>query len=341
MDSLTFLEDPARGEPRPVYVIHGEEDFLKRQVLAALRLRILGEAEDAFGLSTHAGDKAVWRDIHSELQTLPFLSPHRLVVVENAEAFVSAHRSQLEKYLAAPAPSGVLVLEVKNWPATTKLYKLLDGPAAIACKSLTGPKLAEWCRLWASSQHQKQLLVPAAQLLVDLVGPDMGLLAQEIAKLAVYVGEAARISPEDVDRLVGNNRAENTFKIFDLIGKGDAAGALTLLDRLFGQGEDPLRLLGAFGWQLRRLAQALRRSTLGTPVATALAEVGFPPFKLRDCEQLLRHLGRRRLERLYDWLIEVDLGLKGASQLPPRTLLERLVVRLAVPNPATPRRATR
>src|SRR5262249_35164374 len=161
------------------------------------------------------------------------------VVIENAEPFVSAHRSQLEKYLAAPASSGVLVLEVKNWPANTKLYKLVPGPAAIACKALTGQKLSEGCRQWASGQYTKQLLVPAGQLLVDLVGPDMGLLAQEIAKLAVYVGEAARISPEDVDRLVGNNRAENTFKIFDLIGKADATAALTLLDRLLGQGEEP------------------------------------------------------------------------------------------------------
>src|SRR5262249_48763474 len=93
MDSLTFLEQ-AGGEPRPVYVVHGDEDFLKRQVLAALRARALGEGDDSFGLSVHAGDKAVWRDIHSELQTLPFLSPRRLVLVENAEPFVSAYRTQ-------------------------------------------------------------------------------------------------------------------------------------------------------------------------------------------------------------------------------------------------------
>ncbi|HKB38897.1 MAG TPA: DNA polymerase III subunit delta, partial [Gemmataceae bacterium] len=83
-----------------------------------------------------------------------------------------------------------------------------------------------------------------------------------------------------------------------------------------------------------RLAQAARLSVLGTPLASALEQVGFPPFKSRECEQLMRHLGRRRLERLYDWLLEADLGMKGASQLPPRTILERLVLRLALPNPA-------
>ena len=60
-----------------------------------------------------------------------------------------------------------------------------------------------------------------------------------------------------------------------------------------------------------------------------LNRAGVPPFAQRGCEQQLRHLGRQRADRLYDWLLEADLGLKGSSQLPARTLLERLVVRLA------------
>ena len=53
----------------------------------------------------------------------------------------------------------------------------------------------------------------------------------------------------------------------------------------------------------------------------------------------LRHLGRRRLDRVYDWLLEADLGMKGDSQLPERTQLERLIIRLALPNP-TPGRSS-
>ena len=69
----------------------------------------------------------------------------------------------------------------------------------------------------------------------------------------------------------------------------------------------------------------------GRPLTVALEEVGMGGFRGKAAEQQLRHLGRRRAERLYDWLLEVDQGVKGASELPPRTLLERLVVRLARP----------
>src|SRR5262245_61427565 len=338
MDSLDFLDHIGKAELLPVYVVHGEEEFLKRQVIAALRARAVGDGDPAFAVSTHAGEKAEWSAVLGELRTLPFLSPRRLVLVEDAEPFVSNYRTRLEKYLTEPARTGTLVLEVKSWPSNTRLYKLIDQKAAVSCKSPSGPKLSEWCRRWASSEHDKQLPGPAAQLLVDLVGPDMGLLAQEIAKLAVYAGEAKKIELEDVDRLVGNSRAENTFKLFDLLGQGQAGEAMALLDKQLGQGEDPHRILGAFSWQLRKLAQAGRLAVPGRPMATALAEAGFPPFKIREGEQLLRHIGRERVARLFDWLLEVDLGMKGSSQLSERTLLERLVARLARPAPVPKQR---
>jgi DNA polymerase-3 subunit delta len=339
MDSLTFLERAAKAKPRPFYVLHGDEHFLKRQVLAALRQVVLAGGDPEFGVSTHAGDKAAWAAVHDELETLPFLAPRRLVVVENADPFVTRERARLEKYVtaleeAASKSTGVLVLDVQAWPAHTRLAKLVGGDALLTCKAPPAARLPEWCREWSLARHGKDVSVPAARLLVDLVGGDMGLLDQELAKLAAYAGDRARVEEPDVDRLVGNSRSENTWRIFDLIGTGQTAEALTLLDRLFDQGEDPLRLLGAFSMQLRRLAQVSRLTAQGTSLNAALEDAGVPPFARRNAEQQLRHLGRRRLDRLYDWLLETDLGLKGGSQLPPRTLLERLVVRLARPAPA-------
>ncbi len=329
MDSLAFLERGGRAKLQPVYVLQGDEDFLKRQVVLALRTLAFGSPEEEFGLSVHDGDKVTFAAIRSELETVPFLCPHRLVVVDNADPFVTRHRAALEKYVAEPAATGVLVLAVKSLPANTRLAKLIDNAGNIVCKAPATYKLPEWCVKWAAARHGKQLALPAARLLVDLVGPEMGQLDQELAKLAIYAGNSPRIDSAAVDQLVGSSRAENTFKIFDAIAAGNAGEALNLLDRLFEQGEDPHRILGAFSLQLRRLAQAGRLAQQGRPVSTALETVGVPPFARQSCEQQLRHLGRRRANQLYSWLLEVDLGLKGGSQLTPRALLERFVVRLA------------
>ncbi len=101
-----------------------------------------------------------------------------------------------------------------------------------------------------------------------------------------------------------------------------------MLDKLLDPGEEPIQMLGAFGSQLRKLPQAAILIRAGVSTQQALQQVGVAPFNLRGAEQQLRHLGHRRVEQLYDWLLEVDSGLKGGSELDPRLQLERLIVRL-------------
>lgn len=328
MDALIFLDRIGRAPLLPLYVVHGDEPFLKRQVIQAVCRKALG-AEAAGGVSTHVGDKTTFAAVFDELAMAPLFEAHRVVIVDNADPFVTQCRAALEKQIGRMPATGTLILDVKSWAANTRLAKLVADAATVVCKAMPAHRLPAWCVNWASRCQGKELTTQAAALLVDLVGPDMGLLDQELAKLAIYVGERQRIDAADVDRLVGLSRAENTWKIFDAIGNNQPAAALAIIGRLCDQGEEPLRLLGAFSWQLRRLAQAARLTQQGLSLPRALAEVGVPPFGLKAAEQQLRHLGRRRADCLYDWLLELDLGLKGGSPLPPRTLLERFILRLA------------
>ena len=70
-----------------------------------------------------------------------------------------------------------------------------------------------------------------------------------------------------------------------------------------------------------------------------LERAGVKPFVLQKAERQIRLLGRQRGSQLYRWLLQADLDLKGESTMPPRAILERLVVRLAAPqDPAGKRR---
>jgi DNA polymerase III subunit delta len=255
------------------------------------------------------------------------------VVLEPADPFVTKYRQELEQYVTAPASRGVLVLVVRSWPKTTKLARLLPDEATIECKAPRN-RLPGWCVSWAKKRHGKALAQPAAELLVELVGQHMGLLDQELAKLAAAVGEAKAITEPDVNRLAGRSWVADTFKIFDAIGQARTREALAILGRLFEQNKEPLEILGAFSWKLRQLAQVGRLHQQGMSLAAAMERANVLPYARRGVEQQLHHLGRRRLEKLYDWLLESDLGMKGNSQLPPRLLLERLIVRLARPRAA-------
>jgi DNA polymerase-3 subunit delta len=331
MDALHFIEKAAKSKPQPVYVLHGDEALLKRESLEALDKLLLGDADPEFARSVIPGITAEWSAVRSELDTLPFLSPRRVVVIDQADPFVTNNRATIEKYVAAPAKNGVLILDVKTWPSNTKLAKAVSDAATIVCKSPRPQDLPRWAINRAKGTYGKTLAADAATWMIDLADPEMGLLDQELAKLATFVGERQTIGREDVDQIVGRGRAAETFKIFDAIGAGEPAEALAILNRLMEQGEAPLAVLGAFSWQLRRLAAAARLHRAGRSLPDAIEGAGFHHWARDRVEQQLRHLGRQRLDQLFDWLIDADLGMKSTGSQ-DRLILERLLVRLARPN---------
>lgn len=331
MEALPFLSRKSTSL-EPLYVLAGDETFLKRLVLKRLRDVALGDEPDESAVTVQSGDKAVFAAVWDELESLPFFSPKRVVVIDNADPFVTKYRTYLEKKIEAKAlpATGLFVLDVKAWPANTRLAKMVDDKSTITCKAPPAYKMPQWACEWAASQHQKTMSLPAGNLLVDLVGSEMGLLDQEILKLAIYVGDKNQIGPDDVDRLVGNSRSEKAWMIFDLIGQGQTAAALRFLQKQLEQGEDPQAILGMCGKTIRQLGQAARLITsqkLG--MSAALQQAGVAPFGMKNAEAVLRHLTRGRALKLYDWLLELHLDLRGNSTLEKSTLLERFFLRMA------------
>src|SRR5262245_54537240 len=108
--ALDFLTPATAKKAVPAVVaVFGDEPFLARLVLAALKERVLGSGDADLSLSTFDGDTADWRTVADELSThAMFGGDRRLVIVEDADEFVSHNRPQLEDYVAAPRSTGVL-----------------------------------------------------------------------------------------------------------------------------------------------------------------------------------------------------------------------------------------
>lgn len=337
LSALDFLSAPDRHPAKPVCVVFGEETFLRRQVLVRLRGAVLAGGDADFSLAVFEGRSATVADVFEELSTVAmFGGGTRLVVVEDADEFITRYRSDLEDYVARPRPTGVLVLEAKSFPSNTRLYKQVAANGLVVeCGAPSDARLSKWLATWARQAHRVELAPGAADMLVDLVGPELGLLDQELAKLALTAGPDGKVTAESVRELVGTWRTKTTWDMLDAALAGDVRGAMTQLDRLLLAGENEVPLLAQISATLRRLAAAtrliLQAEATGrrTTLAAALEEAGVKGFVVRKTEQQLRRIGRQRGGQLYEWLLDADLALKGASSLPPRLVLERLIVRLA------------
>lgn len=332
-----FLQAKLPSAPPEVCVLFGDEPFLKRRAMQALRRWVGGDRDAEFSLQVFEGPNAQWADVLEELATQPMFGGKRLVVIEQADAFVTQYRALLEGYVARPYSTGVLVLEVQAWPATTRLYKLLDARGLqIDCRSLRPADVPRWVSAWARQEHGIRLTSAAADALVEMIGPEPGLLDQELAKLAVSAGHGGSVDI-DLVRQMAAWRARTAWDMLDAALDGDLAKALAELDRLLLAGESPVGILGQIGASLRRFAgatvavQAAEITGRKLPLRDALRSAGVNPHYLEKTERQLRRLGRQRGQALLSWLLEADLALKGASQLAPRIVLETLLVRIGAP----------
>jgi DNA polymerase-3 subunit delta len=341
-----------------VCIAFGDEAFLKRLVLKQLRGEAVGEEEAS--VTRLEGEKAQWRELADGLASFSLFGGggRRLVIVENADDFVSAHRGELEDLAAEPVRSGILLLDVKTHASNTKLYKAVEaGGLQVECKLpekaagkkkvLDEDRLIRWLGQWAEQQHQVKLPQNAANVLVELVGNELGLLDQSLAKLALFVKPNEAVTADLVREVVGGWQAKDIWELLETAADGNAGLALKYLGKLIDGGEKPIALFGQIAWSFRRFNAALRiveraeRSGQRVDLSAALAQAGFrqwPREALTRAEQQLKQLGRPRIATLYRQLLDLDLALKGTHSRDDRArfLLEQFFLSLS--READPRR---
>jgi DNA polymerase-3 subunit delta len=310
--------------PTAIYVLHGKDAFLREDARKRIIKQLLGDADPQTCLSSF-DDEVTLADVLDELKTLPFLAPHRIVVIRDADAFISAHRQQLEDYFENPSKTGTLILEVSAWPKTTKLAKKLPAVGELVeCDSPEGGKLVSWIRQ-AGKDRGKDVQAAAAELLAEWIGNDLATLDNEVEKLVCYVGDRKSITPEDVADIVAATAGPEAFAVVNAIIAGDTAGALSAVISAMQTRGAEFAVLGQIAWHVRRSLQAVQAIRAGQDRRQALraAKVFYNSGAF---EQMLRRRGERKLQQDMRRVLRADLGMK--SGLDAKAAMQDLVVQL-------------
>lgn len=344
LHALDFLAAPTAVPLPCVCVVFGDEGFLKGEVLRELRHAVLGDDTGALSFDLFPGNDADIRDVLDALATRSLFGPgKRLVLVDEADLFVSRSRKALEDYVVRPATTGILILDVNAWPKTSRLYNQLAATGLqIECKTPQPPGLRRWLCARASTKHAARLAADDADLLLQMVEPHLGLLDQELARLALLVGPEGQITGALIREHVGSWRIRSTWDLVDAAAEGNGVEALRQLDLLLGSVEQPVVVLAQMASTLRRFVTVThlvdRAGDHAPRLSHALQQAGVPRFFLQKAERQLRQLGRLRGRQLNNWVLEADLAMKGDQSSPPRQrlVLEQLIARLSAA--ADPRR---
>jgi DNA polymerase-3 subunit delta len=187
------------GRLQPAYLFDGPDLWLKQRAVAALLDRAIKPEERDLNLDRFNGDDANGGDIANSLQTVPFLSERRVVVVQSADSLSAAE-------------SRAVAAALENLPPSTLAIFLYDEKA-----SLRDPIPAQvmsmgvQCTFWTPFENQLPAWViketrlrgkgvaPEAARMIAEACKDLQEMSNEIDKLILFVGKKPTITEDDVE----------------------------------------------------------------------------------------------------------------------------------------------
>lgn len=319
------------GELSPFYLLYGDEDYL----ISLYADRIISVADGPFAdfnISKFPETTDLTEAVNALCQ-MPAMGEKRVAAVYNPDTAKLSQKSLdlLEKYLADPSPTSVLVIYfigkgIGNTSASKKLMSLAEKRGSLL--KLGRLSRSDLIKLLCKGAANRgcSMSTGAASLLIDYCGDDLNALNRELEKLCAYAGNR-QIADGDIKLLCPKSITEDAFDMIRAINSGNISGALTVLGRLFTAREEPQAIFGALVYSyinLFRVVSAKKsRISLDEAAKRFNMKSAYPLIKSkREAESL----GTDKIKQCLLTLDLCDKSLKSAAD--SRLLLEETLVKL-------------
>lgn len=323
---------PETPQLLPAYLVVGEDDYKREYAVRRLKQRLGGDkGVSDFNLDerrTITGMEP--EDLIESLDTMPFGSDFRLVILWEADKLPKALSEAVVAYLAEPNPDSVLCLVAGSLAKGTRLYKAvnrLGERAVIDCTPMKRWELPAFVRSLAVS-HSVTMSQGAAEELVSRIGESTVYLDNEVKALAMLKGEGSEITLTDVERNVARTAEVKPWDLLDAVCERDATKACSLLALM--PTTSPVAIHVLLLGRLRELicAKSLAERGESSLLATELKK---RPWQVKNHARWARKFTMRELEEALRSGAECERQLKGTGDSETALLVWILSVTNGVP----------
>lgn len=323
--------------PRGIYILRGEEDFLRDSFLEKLREFCLGEGTEAFNYHRLQGAVLDMPQLAEAVEAMPFMGERTLTEVRDFDINkTSAYDPEALKKLVSELPEWATVAFVfspgyapDNRLAVIKAIKKLGRDIEFA-----SPREAELTR-WVMRRVEscgKRIDAGTANYLIWVCGSRMNTLIPEILKIT-GVSDGEEITRRDIDAVAKKAPETTIFDLTDALGAKNYEKAASLLaDLLADRDEPPQKQIAMVSEQFRRLyvARVARDLHLGDSYITdCIPELTGKSYPITLLKRVCANYSRARLARAVSLCAECDYGMKSSGP-EPAELMKELILRLAL-----------
>lgn len=288
--------DIKSGDLKQVYLLYGEEAYLKKQYKDRLKSAIMGDG-DAMNFSSFAGKGIDIREVMSIAETMPFFAEHRLIVIEDSGFFKKAS-AELAEYLGQLPETTYFIFVEEEVDKRNKLYKAVQKKGYVSeMKRQDDRTLLKWV-LGLVKKEKKQISQNDAAYFLQLAGEDMENLQKELEKLFCYTMDQDVIRREDIDVICTNQISNNIFAMVNAVAEKRQQEALQYYYDLVALKEPPMRILYLLIRQFRLILQ-VKNLLLGHASRSEISEkTGIRSFAVRQYEGQCRFFSESELKEI-------------------------------------------
>ncbi|MBU1933294.1 MAG: DNA polymerase III subunit delta [Candidatus Omnitrophica bacterium] len=311
----------------PAYLFLGEEDFLKEEEISRLKSKFLSGVSLELNYSVFYAKEKNFniKEMMGTMNTTPFLSKKRLVVLKDADSMQASFKESVISYLQNPRESTIFVIESPSLVIKGGFLLKASGLANLSYfRRLTDSGISAWL-VKKAELSGKKIASDAINEIKESLAGELRVLNSGMDNIILYIGNRPVITKSDVEKVIGVNPSHTAFDLMNTIERKDAARALRIFSALKKDKKRETELLGLLAWNARMLLRVkeLMRIKNKTEICRDLS---LSPGRFDKIAAHAARFKKKDILALLKEILSADLDIKSGT--PPRDAIERLIVKM-------------
>lgn len=307
---------------------YGEERFLLEEALKLIRGAMLKDDPSGSSIEVLSAKDLLPAGIVERADTFSFFQ-QRLVIVRDIPYFqegCSVDLDPLYAYFTNPNPATCLLFLAESVHKGRKFYKEIEKHGEIV--EFAAPRRSQDWLIWLQSELKargKGMSSDTAAFFLEWAGHQVGVLSQELDKLALYVGEEKMIKRQDIEAIVARASEATVFDLLNAVAQRSAEQAIAKLHEVL-QTEHYLKVLTMLVRQVRLLLGALAWRDKGGDSSGLPSVLGIKPFEAQKIWAQALRMNFSHLANALEECLKTEIALKNGGG-DPVFLLEMMIIK--------------
>lgn len=317
----TLNQDIKNHTFKPVYLLYGEEAFLKNSYKNQMKAAITGG--DTMNFNQFAGKGIDVQELISLADTIPFFAENRLILIEDSGFFKGACE-ELVSYLPQIPDTTCMIFVESEVDKRSRMFKKVKelGYASVMERQNTA-QLARWAGT-ILAREGKKITGHTMELFLNMTGDDMENIKMELEKLISFTLGRDVITDEDVETIC---TVRVTNKIFDMVAaivNRQTKKAMDLYEDLLTLKEPPMRILFLIARQFNQILQVKELMGKGMDRGSIASRLKIPPFAVKKIMPQARSFSKDQILAYVSLCVDTEEAVK-TGRLSDRMAVELLL----------------